>query len=363
MMKANKETIQRIALHTMFCMLMLLTPIMFVGSDDHLSLQKYCAQVASPLALLLVFYMNYLFLAPKFLLHGKRAKFFLINIVVICALGMGVHMWMERQFKKEQPKTEQTERRRERRKRKHRPGPSFMFFFLRDIFNFSLAATTATAIILAGKWTEAEKARREAEAARTEAQLKNLRSQINPHFLLNTLNNIYALTAFDQDKAQDAIIELSKLLRHVLYDNQAAQVPLKDEVQFIHSYVKLMKMRLPTSVEVTEKVDIPEKLETNIAPLIFISLIENAFKHGISPTEKSFIHIDIHADRQAIVCCIENSNHPKTQADRSGHGIGLMQVERRLELSYPGRYEWEKGIDNNVYKSQITIYDTDMRNH
>lgn len=363
MMKTNKETIQHIVLHSMFCMLMLLTPIMFISNEDHLSWNKYWGQVISPLTLLLVFYLNYLFLAPRLLLRSHRIQFFLINFVMIASLASGIHVWMEYQFRKDYPQSEQTVNKKNRIRGKRHHGPGFMFFFFRDVLNFSLAATTSTAIVLASKWSKSEKARREAEAARTEAELKNLRSQINPHFLLNTLNNIYALTAFDQDKAQDAIIELSKLLRHVLYDNQEEAVPLKDEVQFIHSYVKLMKMRLPQSVELTEHVDIPENIEPHIAPLIFISLIENAFKHGISPTERSFIHIDIHADASSIVCCIENSNYPKTQADRSGHGIGLMQVEKRLELSYPGKYKWVKGVDNNTYKSEITIYDTEMRDY
>lgn len=364
-MKANKQTIQRVSLHSMFCMLMLLTPIMFLGSEDHFSWNQYWGQLASPVVMLLIFYVNYFILAPKLLLRSRRIHFFLINIVMIGFLAFGSHEWMDmqaRRFVHDKEMRSDFHPKRGRGKHHHR-GPGFMFFFIRDLFNFSLAASTASAIVLAGRWTEAEKARREAEAARTEAELKNLRSQINPHFLLNTLNNIYALTAFDQDKAQDAIIELSKLLRHVLYDNQAESVSLKDEVQFIHSYVKLMKMRLPKSVEVTEQVQLPEQVDVRIAPLIFISLIENAFKHGVSPTEPSFIHIDIRADENAICCSIANSNHPKTQADRSGHGIGLMQVERRLELSYPGKYKWDKCVDNNTYKSEITIYDTEMRNH
>jgi LytS/YehU family sensor histidine kinase len=94
-----------------------------------------------------------------------------------------------------------------------------------------------------------------------------------------------------------------------------------------------------------------------IAPLIFISLIENAFKHGISPTKHSFVHINIVAILDEITFSIENSNHPKTNQDRSGHGIGLSQVQRRLDLAYPGRYTWEKGVsgDGTVYKSTIHI--------
>ena len=102
-----------------------------------------------------------------------------------------------------------------------------------------------------------------------------------------------------------------------------------------------------------------------IAPLIFISLIENAFKHGIAATGRSFINILVKADEERIECFIENSNHPKEQSDRSGHGIGLMQVEKRLKLSYGENYLWEKGVndDNTIYHSKIIIYDTKLRNN
>ena len=142
----------------------------------------------------------------------------------------------------------------------------------------------------------------------------------------------------------------------MLYDNQEDAVPLSDEIQFLENYISLMKIRLSQNVEIIfnhQKC----KAGVMIAPLIFISLIENAFKHGISPTAPCFIHIDMTASDKEIICRIENSNHPKSLADRSGHGIGLNQVERRLELAYPNRYIWEKGLsdDGKSYLSIIKI--------
>ena len=215
----------------------------------------------------------------------------------------------------------------------------------------------ATALVLAFRWQHNEDARLEAEAARSDAELKNLRSQINPHFLLNTLNNIYALTAIDQTRAQDAIMQLSQLLRHILYDNQETEVALKDEIKFLESYINLMKIRLSGNVDVRfdSKVSRPD---LRIAPLLAVSLVENAFKHGISPTEPSFVHISLSTDNNQFVCQIENSNHPKTEKDRSGHGVGLEQVQRRLDLSYPDNYEWEKGpsADGTKYTSKIILH-------
>ncbi|MBQ3361536.1 MAG: sensor histidine kinase, partial [Prevotella sp.] len=231
-----------------------------------------------------------------------------------------------------------------------------LFFILRDIINLGIFAAVGTALVLGQRWQHNDQARREAEAARIDAELSNLRSQINPHFLLNTLNNIYALTAFDPTKAQEAIQELSKLLRYILYDTQQSMVPLKDEVEFIENYVQLMRIRLPQSVDVNCQFSIGNS-QLTIAPLLFISLVENAFKHGVSPTEPSFIHISIEADEQKMICDIQNSNHPKAANDHSGHGIGLQQVQRRLDLAYPGRYTWQRHIsdDGKIYQSKITL--------
>ena len=229
-------------------------------------------------------------------------------------------------------------------------------FVLRDIFQLTIAAAIATAIQLAMRWQHSEAARIEAEAARSEAELKNLRWQVNPHFLLNTLNNIYALTAIDTDRAQQAIQELSRLMRHVLYDNQQPSVPLADELEFIQNYIELMKIRLPQTVDV--QFHVPTTIPNRpIAPLILISLVENAFKHGVSPTLPSYIHVTIDVDDDTTICDIRNSNHPKAETDRSGHGIGLQQVQHRLDLAYPERYTWHYGpTDNgNEYHSHIEI--------
>ncbi len=123
-----------------------------------------------------------------------------------------------------------------------------------------------------------EAARKEAERNRAEAELKNLRNQLNPHFLLNTLNNIYALIAFDSDKAQQAVQELSKLLRYVLYDNQQTTFLSVKRSDFIRNYIELMRIRLSANVQMITKFDIQPDSQTLIAPLIFISLIENAFQ-------------------------------------------------------------------------------------
>ena len=334
----------QILIHVAVWLVMFLSPMMFINHGRGITSSQFLVMCTVPLSFIVVFYMNYLWLTPHHFTRGHHRFYLLVNVVVIVILGIWVHLWVTYMHTLYDPDFRETDH------------WLTIGFILRDIFNLTIAAAVATTIRLAMRWQKAETARKDAEAAQMDAELSNLRSQINPHFLLNTLNNIYALTAFDQSKAQDAIQELSKMLRYILYDCQQPMVPLKDEVSFLENYVNLMRLRLPETVEVTFQSSVVNP-QMAVAPMVFISLVENAFKHGISPTEPSFVHIDIQADQQQITCDISNSNHPKTAADHSGHGIGLQQVQRRLELAYPKRYTWQRDVtdDGKVYHSRIAI--------
>lgn len=304
----------------------------------------YLRHIGVPFSFMIVFYINFFLLVPRFLFENKKQKYTLYNILLLCTIGVLLHLWQSMTF---DPALFP--------KKPHMP-PGWIFF-ARDIAGMIFTIGLSAAIRMSTRWREAEAARREAEKSRTEAELKNLRNQLNPHFLLNTLNNIYALIAFDSDKAQQAVQELSKLLRYVLYDNQQTFVPLCKEIDFIRNYIELMRIRLSPNVKVTTQFSIAPDSQTEIAPLIFISLIENAFKHGISPIEPSFIDISISEINGKIICEIRNSNHPKSNTDKSGSGIGLEQVNKRLELLYHNQYCWEKQIskDGKEYISKLQI--------
>lgn len=346
-------------IHAAIWTIIFLSPLMSFNHGNGVSLREFILFSVGPFSLFVVFYLNYLRLAPRFFVTNRKQYFWIINTVVIISLGIALHYWMT--FVHPHPADPHRPN-----FMKPRPEPFItIFLILRNIFNLTVSAAIAVCVKLAFRWQQSETARREAEAARTAAELKNLRSQINPHFLLNTLNNIYALTAFDTVRAQEAILELSKMLRYVLYDNEEQYVNLEKEVMFLTNYVRLMRIRLSSDVDVRMDTDIPTPCRIRIAPLIFISLIENAFKHGVSATRPSFIHISLKADDRSITFSIRNSNHPKTAADRSGHGIGLQQVATRLKMAYPETYEWTKGTDigNNIYSSTIVIHDTKLRNN
>ena len=191
------------------------------------------------------------------------------------------------------------------------------------------------------------------KAKNTEAELAWLKNQINPHFLFNTLNNISSLTQIDPDAAQDAIAQLSDLLRYAMYETNKKTVPISGEVEFMRNYISLMKLRCNEKTEVKTTFDIEKDVE--IAPLLFISLIENAFKHGVSSSRSSMIDIHLEQKHNSIVFSCDNTNYPKDDADRSGSGIGLENTRRRLDLMYADRYIWQQWLENDIYHVYIKL--------
>lgn len=195
---------------------------------------------------------------------------------------------------------------------------------------------------------------KEEQQKRTEAELEWLKNQLNPHFLFNTLNNISSLVQIDADKAQDAIAQLSDLLRYAIYESRHETVPIQGEVEFMRNYISLMELRCNDKTEVnTHFSNFNNQL--NIAPLLFISLIENAFKHGVSSSRPSKIGISLIQNDDQLVFTCDNTNYPKDDADRSGSGIGLENTRRRLELMYAGRYTWEQSLENDIYHVRISL--------
>lgn len=193
-------------------------------------------------------------------------------------------------------------------------------------------------------------------AENAEAELAWLKNQLNPHFLFNTLNNISSLVQIDQDTAQERIGQLSDLLRYTLYESNHELVPVEGEIEFMSNYIELMRLRCNELATVEVDLRIPPK-PMRIVPLLFISLIENAFKHGVNSRKSSFVRIRFKAEGDDLVFTCENSDHPKPDVNRSGSGIGLENLRRRLDLAYPGRYRYDQALRENSYFVQITLRD------
>ena len=192
------------------------------------------------------------------------------------------------------------------------------------------------------------------KAKNTEAELAWLKNQINPHFLFNTLNNISSLTQIDPDAAQDAIAQLSDLLRYAMYETNKKTVPVQGEVEFMRNYISLMKLRCNDKAVVNAQFNI-QNPQYPIAPLLFISLVENAFKHGLSSSRPSSVDISLTQKDEQLQFCCDNTNYPKDDADRSGSGIGLENTRRRLELMYHDRYQWQQSLEGDIYHVAVTI--------
>lgn len=366
-MKQNIKNHQPLELfiHILGWVLLFGFPFFFMNrqGNNTISLTEYFRHSAVPLSFFVVFYANYLYLIPKFFFRQQVRRYVIINIIFVAIVSLGLHFWQQMNFPPipKPPLPPMDKMMKEFHPEKF--APSNWTFYFRDLLSLAITVGLSLTIKMSYRWTEteaarneAEKSKAEAEKSKTEAELKNLKNQLNPHFLLNTLNNIYALITFSPEKAQQAVHDLSKLLRYVLYDNNQTYVPLKKEVEFMQNYIELMKIRLSDNVKVDAKFSILSNADTKIAPLLFISLIENAFKHGISYSAPSFINIKLEEHENGnIECNIYNSYFPKNEHDKSGSGIGLESLQKRLELLYPGLYIWQKEIKDNIYFSRLVI--------
>ena len=187
-----------------------------------------------------------------------------------------------------------------------------------------------------------------------EQQMEYLKYQVNPHFFMNTLNNIHALVDIDPERAKTTIVELSKMMRHILYEGSKKLIPLTREVEFLNLYVQLMRLRYTRKVHIN--VDVPPQLpELKLPPLMLIIFVENAFKHGISYREESFIDIKLRVENKRLLfsCC----NSKPTQAQRTNEkgGMGLQNVRQRLELLYDDDYTLDISDGEKTYEVKLDI--------
>ena len=332
--------IHLVAWGIVFCL-----PFFFTGRNmEEVTTERYIRFILVPLSFMVLFYLNYFLLIPRYIFVQKTGKFLLVNTALIILTMIAVHALMQLL---PPPEMEMPPR----------PAPDVTevtFFLLRNAMMYALVAGLSVAIRITARWYEQESTRKELERVRVEAELKNLKSQLNPHFLFNTLNNIYTLILLSPDRAQCAVHDLSKLLRYVLYESNLPAVPIEKEMDFVRNYVELMRIRLPESTDLKIAIDVQEA-GLPIAPLLFISLIENAFKHGASYSGASYIWIHLQESGGSVRCDIENSYFPKDSADRSGSGIGLTNLRKRLELIYPGKYTFSAQREGASYHVKLNL--------
>lgn len=331
--------------HILIWTIILVVPMFLMIKDGNFESKPYVNYVARIVFYAILFYINYIYLIDKFLFRKKFILYLVINIaliIIFAFLQSGIAEALrpspEELFEK-YPRMEE--------KGPH-PGPPFAMRMVVEYLSILFVIGLSVAIKTTSRWHRDSIHLEQAKNMQLEADLRNLRTQLNPHFLFNTLNNIYSLIAVDQPRAQDAVHRLSNLLRYVMYDNNEKFVPIDKELEFTKNYIDLMKLRLGPDVRLN--VLIENKGSTDmVASLMFITLIENAFKHGINNGKDSFIDISILVDPGiGVLCTIENSFVEKEDNLESRTGIGLANLSKRLELLYPNRHEFivEKRTDS-----------------
>ena len=202
-----------------------------------------------------------------------------------------------------------------------------------------------------------EREKRESlENSRLQDEIRFLKAQINPHFVMNVMNNIHSMIELDPEKAQDMTLELSDLMRYMLYEGDSDTVPLAKEIGFISNYVNMVKRRFPVDkVQVTFEVPAAFRKDVLVPPLLFIAFVENAFKHGVSYKTPSKINIKLEEKEGKVYFACSNSMQKSLQVQNGPGGIGLENVSRRLELIYGSGYHLDIDNENGFYNVNLII--------
>lgn len=297
--------------------------------------------------ILALFYLNYFFIVPRLLGdRGSWWRFIAVNLLLVCACTWMLHLIDAYTWRQVGGG----------RHRRFEPDHMQMIMasasrILRDGATLVLTVSLSVVVRLGDKWLELDRRQRELREAARESELQSLRSRLNPHFLFNTLNTIYSLIAIDPEEASRAVLELSSMLRYVTYQNPD-RVPVENEIAFIENYVELMKLRMGTR-PVSLTVDGRSGCE--VAPLLLVGIVENAFKHGNTADSSKPIRIDIRVDRHRIVCHTFNHTDPSGAKDNNSSGVGLPNLRRRLELLYGGRASVALSLDHSANTCDVTL--------
>lgn len=287
-------------------------------------------------------YINLFFLLPVYLKKKKYIRFSLLHIIMvsgIIALNILTTLLVEGASIKDY---------------------NIVFEYIFEFILISLLISVTTFLKFLREWIRFKEESikfKEAQSQKLESELKLLRGQINPHFLFNTLNNLYSLSLDKSDKTPSLILKLSDLMRYMLYDCRDNLVSVEKEITFISNYIELEKIRVGDDVSI--KIQIKGNYaDLLISPFLFIPFVENAFKHGCYKSyNSSFINILFDFEKKGeIRFFIENCKEQKLSSEKSKYsGIGIENVKKRLSILYPEKYEIEINDGKNSYSVQLTI--------
>jgi len=324
-----------------FFWLSLISLFIFLAEDDtHLDYEGFAVVfLLYPAINIGLFYLNLLVFIPNFLDKKRYSVYATTVVVTIVIFGLGKYgiglIYKSYVLM-------------------HEKGHmlSFWQYFIGTLFTSLTFVLLSTALKFATDWFNNERIQRDLENQRLSAELSFLKSQINPHFLFNSLNSIYSLAYQRSETTPDAILKLSEIMRYMLYECNDNKVALAKELQYLQNYIDLQKIRFGKKAYIDIKIN-GQVNQQQIVPLLLIAFIENAFKHGIANDDASPIQLLIEVDDTHLHFFIQNKKHNNNR-DNIG-GIGLINVKRRLDLLYPGKYKLDIADDDETYTSELWL--------
>lgn len=330
--------------------LFIITPLSW---NAELPMEFWIKQGLMVSLLLSGFYFNMYYLVPKILFKNHNLLFLFlvlamggayIGLLISYDIIINMSEIMHEIFRPDTPYV-----------RRPRTFGTFDFY---NLLVFYMGIGISTSVAAVKKWQTDEALRIERDQQRITSELTYLKAQINPHFFFNTLNNIYSLTNLDIEKAQKAILKLSRMMRYVLYETEKDNTLVSKELEFIKDYIELMRLRLSEKIKI--EVNTPSSFEdAKLAPMLLLPFIENCFKHGISSQNYSSIHINISVKNKILILETVNSVFQSIQNTPEGNasGIGVTNTKRRLALLYDQKHtiSVNKDNDKNEYRLYLKI--------
>lgn len=334
-MSKTKSIFSTLAVHAALWLFLLLLPVLaiapFIISEQIEPTQKfYFMFIYSSFVLLLIFYTNYFLLFPRFYLNNKRINYFLLVILSIVIVVVLTRVTVVRFYAFHENYSK----------------PKSIFIAL-AIFRMLLAFFLSGALVVYECW---EKSERE----RLLAEVSFLKSQINPHFLFNTLNGIYTLVLKKSERAAESVSKLSALMQYVATDATKEKVSLENEINYITNYIELQKLRLTNTTQVNFSAE-GNQSALHIEPLLLITFIENAFKYGVSTERESVILISMTVSEGEFHLLVKNQKHKKKNQENTETGIGLENTINHLKKSYPNRHTLNITEDAESYTVNLFL--------
>lgn len=342
----NHKT-RRIILHILGCLFFLSLPIFFSrdfnSNFNFVHIRPFQRDFVSYVMLLLFFYANSFFFLPRYFFNKKYYSYALcviasfVVIISVPILLLPHDMNMEHRPMNFGPMPH------------HGPDNFFIHLFIGShFFQFLIIIIFSYALSISSRWRESEK-------ARVDTELAYLKAQINPHFLFNTLNSIYALAIEQSDKTANAVVQLSSMMRYVITETAHEYVPLTKEIEYVKDYIALQRIRLDTNVKMQFNV-IGDTMGERIAPMLLIPFIENAFKYGVSPDEESDIVVMITIEAHELKLFVRNIKVHKETIRHEQSGLGIKNTKNRLKLLYPDKHYLDITNEDKDFQIFLSIF-------